>query len=66
MFFSCKKVSPLSQSNPNANICAVVQSGKHAFCHDIELPQQQNIEKKIVGVVALRYQHHGVPQLPQT
>ena len=27
------------QSNPNANICAVVQYEKHTFCHDIEIPQ---------------------------
>ena len=37
--FPCKKVSPLPQSKPNANIYAVVQNGKHAFCHNIELPQ---------------------------
>ena len=38
-FFTCNKVSPLSQSNPNAHICTVVQYEKCAFCRDIESPQ---------------------------
>ena len=45
-FFSCKKVSPLPQSNPNANIYAVEQYEKHAFCHWYWITTINKIKKK--------------------
>ena len=38
-FFSCNKVSPLTSQTqtPTSVLCGTIW--KHAFCHDIELPQ---------------------------